>query len=199
MFVVVAAEAGSRTGRLVTEHARHHGHRVRRLLALDDEVVVASAVRGAGAVIVVPRRGDPRVHAHGAIRTVTAIAQRHAADAHVLFVSSFAVGYGMAHAFNRVTSALPSMLAAERALAASGLHYTVVRATWLTDDPPCSHALTFTQDPHADGMLSRSDLAATLVAAIEEPAARARTFAAFNEPGSAERDWPRWFARLQAA
>jgi hypothetical protein len=79
------------------------------------------------------------------------------------------------------------------------LPYTIVRAAWLTDDPPRAHALTFTQDPRPDGMLARADLAATLVAAIEHRGARNTTFTAFNEPGSPERRWARRFARLQAA
>jgi uncharacterized protein YbjT (DUF2867 family) len=83
-------------------------------------------------------------------------------------------------------------------VATSGLPYTIVRATWLTDDPARAHGLTLTQDPGADGMLARADLAETLVAAVEQPAARCVTFAAFNEPGPATRDWARWFAALDS-
>ena len=114
----------------------------------------------------------------------------------MLLVSSFAVGYGADHPFNRVMGLLPSMEAAECSLRASGLPWTIVRPTWLTDDPPGAHRLTFTQAAHADGMVSRDDLAATLVAAIEHRAARRRTFTLFNEPGSSERRWARSFAGL---
>ena len=106
------------------------------------------------------------------------------------------MGYGAAHPFNRALGVLPGMASAERALRASGLPYTIVRATWLTDDPPGAHDLVLTQDPHADGMLARADLAATLVAAIERPAARNTTFAAFNEPGAGTRHWTEAFAVL---
>ncbi len=194
MYVVVAAGADSRTGRLLAERARRRGHRVRMLRALDDATAVPGALRGARAVVLIPRRGDPEVHAHRAARTLIAAADGHP---HLLLVSSFALGHGPAHAFNRAAGTLPGLLAAEEAMRASGLRYTVVRATWLTDDPPRSHALTLTQDPGADGMLARADLAAILVAAIEEPAARDTTFAAFNEPGPPERHWARWFARLE--
>jgi uncharacterized protein YbjT (DUF2867 family) len=78
----------------------------------------------------------------------------------------------------------------------SGPPWTIVRPTWLTDDPPGAHAITLTQDPHADGMLARSDLAATVVAAVEEPLARGKTFAAFNEPGERSEDWEAAFAAL---
>lgn len=189
MLVVVAADTISRTGRLVAQHARRRRHRVRMLSALDDAATVEGTARAADAIVLIPQRGDAERRAH----TLISAAQR---GAHVLLVSSFAVGYGAAHAFNRVTGALPGLLGAERALRSSGLPHTVVRATWLTDDPPRAHALSLSQDPRADGMLARADLAETLVAAIEQPAARATTFALFNEPGGPERDWQRWFARL---
>jgi uncharacterized protein YbjT (DUF2867 family) len=194
--VVVAAAADSRTGRLVIVRARRRGHRVRTLRALDDAPAVAGALRGANAVVLIPDRGDPERHAHRAARTLVTAAHGRP---HLLLVSSFAVGHGPRHAFNRVMGTLPAMLAAEDALRASGLPYTIVRATWLTDDPPGSHALTLTQDPAADGMLSRADLAATLVAAIEDPAARGTTFAAFNQPGARARHWARAFAGLAPA
>jgi uncharacterized protein YbjT (DUF2867 family) len=193
VVVVVAAGADSRTGDLVAERARRRGHGVRMLRALDD---AADALRGAGAIVLIPRGGVPEVHAHRAARTLIAAADGRP---HLLLVSSFAVGHGPAHPFNRVVGTLPGMRAAEDALRASGLPYTIVRATWLTDDPPRSHALTLTQDPGADGMLARADLAAALVAAIEEPAARDTTFAAFNEPGPPARHWARWFGRLAPA
>jgi uncharacterized protein YbjT (DUF2867 family) len=196
MHVLVAAGPDSRTGRLVAERARHRGHIVRALPRLDHAATVACAVGRARAVILIPRRGDPQVHADGAARTLIAAAHGRP---HVLLVSSFALGHGPEHAFNRVTGALPGLLAAEETLRASGLPYTIVRATWLTDDPPLSHALTLTQDPGADGMLARADLAAALVAAIEHPAARQTTFAAFNEPGPPARHWARWFGRLAPA
>jgi len=65
-----------------------------------------------------------------------------------------------------------------------------------TDDPPGAHAITLTQDPHADGMLARSDLAAIVVAAVDVPLARGKTFAAFNQPGERSEDWEAAFAAL---
>ena len=194
--IVVAAGADSRTGRLVAERARRRGHVVRVLRALDDAAAVAETLRRADAVVLIPGRGDRERTAHRAARTLIAAAD---GGPHLLLVSSFAVGHGPAHPFNRASGTLPGMLAAEDALRDSGLPYTIVRATWLTDDPPRSHALTLTQDPAADGMLARADLAAALVAALEDPAARDRTFAAFNQPGPPVRHWARWFARLVPA
>jgi uncharacterized protein YbjT (DUF2867 family) len=197
MTLVVAADAGSRTGHLVAEVGLRRGHRVRALDPLDDRATVADAVRDARAIVLIPKRGDAECHAHGAVRTLIAAARQHAPAAHLLLVSSFAVGYGPAHALNRITAGLPGRLAAERALRGSGLAWTVVRPTWLTDDPGCLYAVSLTQDPRTDGMLARADLAAALVAAIEHPAARGKTFALFNEPGEPPHDWARVFAGLK--
>ena len=191
-LILVAAAKDSVTGRLVVEHARGRDHDVRLLPLLTG----ATRVGGADAIVLVPRRGDPERHAHAAARILIAAAQREAALTHLLLVSSFGVGYGPDHPFNRVTGLLPGMAAAESAVRSSGLPFTIVRSTWLTDDPAGAHALTFSQHMRVDGMLSRGDLARTLVAATELPAARDRTFALFNEPGSATRSWSRSFARL---
>jgi uncharacterized protein YbjT (DUF2867 family) len=195
MRLVVAAGSGSRTGHLVAAIARRDGHQVRALDALDDPATVADAVRDAGAIVLVPKRADAERHAHAAARTLIVAAQRHAPAAHLLLVSSFAVAQP-AHPLNRVTASLPGRLAAERALRASGLAWSVLRPTWLTDDPAGAHAVSVTQAPEADGMLARADLAAALVAAAEEPAARGRTFALFNEPGEPPRHWAPLFAGL---
>jgi uncharacterized protein YbjT (DUF2867 family) len=195
MTFVVAAEAGSRTGRLVAEIARVRGHRVRVLDGLDDPATVADAARGGRAIVLVPQRGDAERHAHAAVRTLILAARRHAPAAQLVLVSSFAVGQP-AHPLNRVTASLRGRLAAERALRASGLAWTVVRPTWLTDDPAGAHAVSVSQASWADGMLARADLAAALVAAAEHPHARGKTFVLFNEPGQPRGDWARIFAGL---
>lgn len=196
MKLLVAAAADSGTGRLVLAVARRRGHAVRALRALDDRDAIAGAVRGADAVVLVPRPGNPERHAHAAGRTLTAAATALAPAAHLLLVSSFAVGYGRAHPLNRVTGSWPARLRAEQALRASGLPYTIVRPTWLTSDPAGAHAVVLTQDARADGMLARADLAMALVAAIEEPEARGRTFALFNAPGHPPDAWAPLFAAL---
>jgi uncharacterized protein YbjT (DUF2867 family) len=196
MTLVVAAGADSRTGQLVAAIAGHRGHQVRSLAALGDPTAVGETLAGADAIVLVPKPGDAERHAHAAVRKLIAAAQRHAPAAHLLLVSSFAVAHGNTHPFNRVTGSLPGRLAAERALRDSGLAWTIVRPTWLTDDPPGAHAIRVTQDPWADGMLARADLATALVAATEQPVARGTTFALFNELGEPPGDWARMFAAL---
>jgi hypothetical protein len=63
-----------------------------------------------------------------------------------------------------------------------------VLPTRLTDDPASAHAITLTQDPRTDGMPARADLTTVLIAAMEQPPARGRTFALFKETGEPLRD-----------
>jgi uncharacterized protein YbjT (DUF2867 family) len=191
---IVVAAAG-RTGSMVAQLARHGGHEVRELERLDDGRALMAAVRGADAIVLIPRRGDPERHAHAAAVTLTEAARRLAPGAHIVLVTSFAVGHGAAHPLNLIAS-LAGRRAAERTVRASGQPWTVVRPTWLTDDPRGAHAVTLTQDPYIDGMISRADLAAALVAAVEVPAARCKTLALFNQPGEPPDDWATAFAAL---
>jgi uncharacterized protein YbjT (DUF2867 family) len=62
---------------------------------------------------------------------------------------------------------------ADRALAASGLDFTIVRPGRLTDDPGSGHVAAG-DVPRGD--IPRDDVAATLVAALDEPRAIGKTF-----------------------
>jgi uncharacterized protein YbjT (DUF2867 family) len=101
----------------------------------------------------------------------------------------------MAHALN-TPDRLRDRCYAEDLVRHSGVPYTIVRPTWLTSDPPGGYAITLTQDPWADGMIARADLAEVCLAAIAQPAARGKTFAVFAEPGPATKPWSRRFASL---
>ena len=91
----------------------------------------------------------------------------------------------------------PARIASEEDLRASGLPYTIVRPTWLTDDPPGAHAITLTQDPHGrrHGLPRRHRGGA--VAAIESGSAVRTTFGLFSEPGTPPADWAAAYARLR--
>ncbi|AYG78448.1 hypothetical protein DWB77_00555 [Streptomyces hundungensis] len=186
------------TGRIVAEQATARGHDVRPLTDIEDPDSLRAALTDTDAVILVPKRGDALRHTEQATTALLREAERSASAPHIILLSSFAVGHGPAHPLNRTaTSLLPSRVAAEQAVRDSHLPHTIVRATWMTDDPQGSHALTFTQDAYADGMVARADIAAAIVAAVEEPAARGTTFALFNEPGAPPRDWHTAFAALR--
>jgi uncharacterized protein YbjT (DUF2867 family) len=195
-MTTVVVVANGRTGALVAQLAAARREAVR---VLDDRKVSTStrALAGAAAVVLVPRPGDAERNAHETATALIHATRGVAPDAHLLLVSSFAVGHSADHPFNRATGSRAGRLSAERAVRASGLPWTIVRPTWLTDDPAGAHAVTLTQDPLADGMIARADLASAVVAAIEHPGARHTTFALFNQPGPPPVDWEAMFAGLK--
>ncbi|MGW6566001.1 NAD(P)-binding oxidoreductase [Streptomyces sp. NPDC054975] len=186
------------TGRLVADHAAGRGHDVRFVADVEDAAALRTALRDADAVVLVPKRGDPLRHTEQATHLLLREAAGRPTPPQFVLLSSFAVGHGPAHPLNRTSAALlPSRIAAEQALRTGGVPYTIVRPTWMTDDPPGSHALTLSQHPRTDGMVSRADIAAAMIAAVEHPSARGTTFALFNEPGEPTADWDAAFARLR--
>ena len=64
---------------------------------------------------------------------------------------------------------------ADRELAASGLDYTIVRPGGLTDDPGTEH-VSAAPDLGRYGRIPREDVAATLVACLDEPATVGKAF-----------------------
>jgi uncharacterized protein YbjT (DUF2867 family) len=191
--IAILAAPASRTGQLVADLARRRGHRASSAGLGRAPRLDRNGVRGAEAIVLIPPRARG---AHEMLRCALSHVSRFSPHAHLLLVSSFAVGHGTRHPLGRVTGAVPHLLEAERALRAGMAPYTIVRPTWLTDDPAGAHAVTLTQDPHADGMLARADLASALLAAIEQRGARNRTFTLFNEPGCPPHNWAALFATL---
>jgi uncharacterized protein YbjT (DUF2867 family) len=197
---VVVAASGFRgsLGLLVAAQARKRGHDVTELTDLGDRQAVRAALDGAAAVVLVPRRGNAWQLTHGAVTTLVDAAGTARPAPHLVLLSSFATGHGPMHPLNRTDPALlPGRAAAEHAVRTGPLPYTIVRPVWFSDDPAGSHALTLSQAPRTDGMVSRHDLAAALVAAVEQPGARGTTFALYNEPGAPLTDWAAAFARLR--
>jgi uncharacterized protein YbjT (DUF2867 family) len=68
---------------------------------------------------------------------------------------------------------------ADRALAASGLDYTIVRPGGLTDDPGTG-LIDAAEKLGRSGRITRDDVAATLAAALEEPNTIGKTFEELN-------------------
>jgi nucleoside-diphosphate-sugar epimerase len=71
---------------------------------------------------------------------------------------------------------LQAKAAADHALASSGLDFTIVRPGGLTDDPG-SGRIDAAEHLGRRGQIPRDDVAATLVAALDEPATIGKTFA----------------------
>lgn len=183
---------GSRgTGRVLAEQARAAGHEVRVMDELERARRLRTALTAAGAVAIIPARGVASLAAQ--VRAVLAAALD---TPHVILITGFSIGHGMGHALN-TPERLRDRRAAEGLVRRSGLPYTIVRPTWLTSDAPRHYAITLTQDPLADGMIGRADLAAVCLAAVAEPAARGKTFAVFAQPGAAPQSWAPLFDGLQ--
>ena len=195
--------AHGRTGvtAMTVKLARAAGHQVIMFDKLDDPVAARAAASGfdgrpVDGVILVPPPGDAERNTHQATRVLMNAAADVAPEAHLVLVTSFIVGHGEAHGLNRVSGTLPARERAEAALRDGPLAWTIVRPTWLTNDPPGHHAITLTSDPETDGMIARADVAVTCLAALAEPASRGQTFALFNEPGPAPRSWRTAFTDL---
>jgi uncharacterized protein YbjT (DUF2867 family) len=187
--VIVGGSRG--TGRVLAERGWAAGYEVRVIDDPERSADLRAVLAGAGAVAIIPARGVASLAAQ--VRAV--LTEAHEAP-HVILVTGFSIGHGMAHALN-TPDRLRDRRDAEDLVRRSGVPYTIIRPTWLTSDPPGGYAITLTQDRWADGMIPRADLAEVCLGAIGQPAARRKTFAAFAEPGHSEVPWSRRFADLE--
>lgn len=85
---------------------------------------------------------------------------------------------------------------AEQAVRASHLPYTIVRPSWLTDDPGGREAIRFEQGDTGDGQISREDVAEVCVQSLLVPEAQGKTFEVYNGPGEPPTSWNALFERL---
>jgi uncharacterized protein YbjT (DUF2867 family) len=81
-------------------------------------------------------------------------------------------------------------------LRASGRPYTIVRPSWLTDEPGGEKRIRFEQGDTGEGKIACADVAAVVIAAIGSTNARGKTFEIFNEPGAPPTDWEAALAAL---
>ncbi len=82
-------------------------------------------------------------------------------------------------------------------LRASGLNYTIVRPGGLHDKPGGQQLIVLEQgDEWKVVAISRQDVAAICVAALQYPEARNKTFEAFTVKESPDRDWQQKFTNL---
>jgi uncharacterized protein YbjT (DUF2867 family) len=85
----------------------------------------------------------------------------------------------------------------EQALRDSELAHTIVRPSWLTDDPGGRQALRLEQGDTGDGRVARADVAEAVAQALAHPEARGKTFELYGEPGEPPTDWAALFATLR--
>jgi uncharacterized protein YbjT (DUF2867 family) len=197
MDVVIAGGHGNvalRLGKLLAEG----GHRVRGIVRNPDhaadleaagiepvvadmerEASLAPYVEGADAVVFAagagPGSGPERkktVDLGAAVKL--ADAARAAGARRYLMISSIGA-HDPASGPEQMRPYLEAKAAADEAVAASGLDHTIVRPGFLTDDLGTGKVEVHTDFGHS-GQIPRDDVAATLAACLDEPAAIGKAF-----------------------
>jgi uncharacterized protein YbjT (DUF2867 family) len=146
---------------------------------LESESDVASAVRGADAVVFAagagPGSGDARkktVDLGGAVKLVEAA--KAAGVSRYLIVSSMGADKAPEDGSEGFGAYLQAKFEADEAVRASGLDYTVVRPGGLTDDP--GTGLVSVAEKLDRGQIPRADVAAVFLACLDEPATIGKSF-----------------------
>jgi uncharacterized protein YbjT (DUF2867 family) len=86
---------------------------------------------------------------------------------------------------------------AEKVLRASGQPYTIVRPSWLTEEPEGSATIRFEQGDTGEGQISRKDVAEVCVQSLLLPEAQGKTFEIYNVPGEPTLNWATLFQTLR--
>lgn len=207
---VLVIGGSGRTGRLVVRRLLQEERLVRvmsRRPAADDPRVEAvrgsitdadamrAAMRGCAAVVVSVEPPADRAGAHetldDGVRLVAEIA--HEVGATVVLVSQIYIS--RPDAYPAMTDVIRARGAGEQALRESGAGYTIVRPSWLTDEP-AGGGVRVEQGDRGDGEVGRDDLAAASVAALGDRNAHGKTFELYADREASPPDWPAIFARL---
>lgn len=168
--------------------------------SITDAPAVRAALDGVTQAVVcvesAPAEGGPNgptpVHL-GGLRHVIAGA---APGTHVVQISQIYVTRPQAFPGGAVVAAVRAR--AEQELRDSGLPYTVVRPSWLTDGPGGRATVLLAQGDDGEGEVTRSDVATVVAAALHAPdTATGLTFEVYSRPGPAVTDWPAAFAALR--
>jgi uncharacterized protein YbjT (DUF2867 family) len=146
---------------------------------LESESDVASAVRGADAVVFAagagPGSGDARkktVDLGGAVKLVEAA--KAEGVSRYLIVSSMGADKAPEDGSEGFGAYLQAKFEADEAVRASGLDYTVVRPGGLTDDP--GTGLVSVAEKLDRGQIPRADVAAVFLACLDQPATIGKSF-----------------------
>ncbi|GAA3794755.1 SDR family oxidoreductase [Streptomyces phyllanthi] len=216
--IAVVGGAG-RLGAHITHRLAEQGHQV-RVVSRDPQGVrlppgvepyradiryaatLTPALRGCAGVVFTVEPGtansgpdSPEATMHDGVRNVLAAATERGERPHVVLVSQIYVTR-RDHPMNSYGRLLDWRLRGEDALRTSGLPYTVIRPSWLTDEPFAGARVRLEQEDRGNGWVSRTAVAEACVQALVAPEARGRTFELYNEPGEAPRDWAPLFRRL---
>jgi len=208
--VVLVAGATGKTGRLLLEQLRKDPRFAIRPMARDVEAArrnvspdylwvegdvtrpetLRTALTGASLVLVAiggtERSGpnSPEFVDYGGVKNL-ADAARAAGVRQLVLESSMGVGSGgglLGMMLNLLSGdALKWKAKGEEHLRASGVPYTIIRPGGLTDDPAGQVGISFQQGDEGSGRIGRGDVAAVMIAALDNPDALRRTFEIFSD------------------
>ncbi len=224
--VVLVAGATGRTGRLILEQLRMDPRFAIRPMARDVEAArrnispdylwvagdvtrpetLGPALAGASLVLVAiggtERSGpnSPEFVDYGGVKNL-ADAARDAGIRQLVLESSMGVGSGgglLGMMLNLLSGdALKWKAKGEAYLRASGVPYTIIRPGGLTDDPAGQIGISFQQGDEGSGRIGRGDVAAVMIAALDNPAALRKTFEICSDAGLKPDAWRRGFSALR--
>jgi uncharacterized protein YbjT (DUF2867 family) len=138
---------------------------------------------------------SPETTVYDGVRNVLAAAADGGRRPHLVLVSQIYVTR-REHPMNAYGRLLDWRLRGEDEVRASGLPYTVVRPSWLTDSDNAGSRVRLEQHDRGNGWVSRKSLAEACVQALRLPSAGGTTFELYNEPGQEPTDWAPLFDRL---
>jgi len=219
--VVLVAGATGGTGRALVRNLRAQGYEVRALVrdaerarqVLGDAVdyrqgdvreldVLLPAMAGVDYVISAigasqsdPDNGPEAVD-YGGVKNLTEAARRSGVKQFVLVSSAGASQED--HYLNKMfNNVLRWKFKGEEALRNSGLIYTIVRPGGLVNIPGGEQRLVFAQGDTTSGRISREDVALICIQALQEPAARNKTFETYSTEEPGNNNWSAMFAALE--
>lgn len=224
--LVLVVGATGRTGREVLEQLRRNPRYAIRPLARDVAAArkaigadyawvpgdvtkpdtLSRAMAGASLVLVTigatERSGpnSPEFVDYGGVKKVTDAA-RAAGVRQLVLESSMGVGSGgglLGVVLNLMSGdALKWKAKGEAYLRASGLPYTIVRPGGLTDDPGGQTGIALQQGDEGSGRIPRADVAAVMIAALDNPDALNKTFEVISDDQANRGAWRSGFSALR--
>ncbi|WP_327145996.1 NAD(P)H-binding protein [Nocardia sp. NBC_01327] len=164
--------------------------------SITDRDVVEQAMREVDAVVITvePPRDAEGVEAvlHRGVRSVAEVAA--SSQAAVVLVSQIYIT--RPHAMPGFEEIVAARARGEQALRASGAQYSIVRPSWLTDEPGGRAGLLLDQGDTGEGSVTREDIAGICLQALVHPQARGKTFEVYNTDGPPDIDWAKQFDAL---